>query len=356
MLKINELEQLDRWLESLKKYCWIVSVGILLLEILIFFGFNIMSSSKWENKIDRYILEYILFPTIRNIIFIGLGSLGINMYLHKKKKIAAYIGLITVSLIIMNFIYTHIEVLALIGLIFLPVILSVVVGDKEFTDHIALFDGLMLLLIETKVVDVLDLSTGVLVANIVGAAMSLVIVYGIARGILEYYGDVLKCWNIASEAIKIEPMTGVCCKKAICEELEEIVDEAKSSSLSIAILDVDNIKQINETYGRNEGDRIIIELANILKKNKGKDMKIGRYGGNEFIIIFANHGIMQVITICETIREEFYTLRVEDQPVSISLGIATLTDKTRDSIELVIKGKEALKKAKENGKNKTVVS
>lgn len=359
MLRIHQLEELDRWIEKSMKYCWRVVSIIVLIEVLAFFTFGIIDKSVWENQIELYILNHILFPTVRNILIVGLGSIGVRLYIKSNKIRAAYISMITISLIGMNLIYTHSDSLILIGLIGIPVILSITIGDKKFTDNMSLFNGVLLLLIQIKIVETSDLTVEKIVATLVWSIIILGVIHMIAKGLLEYYGNVLQCWNIVSETMKVEPLTGTLCKRAISEELETMVEEVNGGALSIALIDIDGIKLLNETYGREIGDEVIKALGEIIKTHINKGIKVGRYGEDEFIILFENHGVMQVIAVCELIRDCLYNHqlgKLNRNELSASIGIATLTDKTRDSIELLLKGKEALKKAKESGKNKTVVS
>ncbi|MEG0352164.1 MAG: GGDEF domain-containing protein [Cellulosilyticaceae bacterium] len=359
MLKISQLDELERWIEKCMKYCWGVVLIIALIEVLAFFSFSIIRSNEWKDQLQVYILNYILFPTVRNVLIVGFGNIGVAMYLKSKKIRAAYIGMITVSLVGMNLIYTHSDMLVLIGVIGIPVILSITVGDKKFTENISLLNGVLLLFVQIRIVETLDLSAELVVATLISSMIMLIGVHRIAKGLLEYYGNILRCWSIADEVTKLEPLTGTLCKKAISDELDTMVEEVCGGALSIALIDIDNMKSLNKIYGREVGDEVIKELARIIKKSTNNGIKVGRYGEDEFILLFDNHGVMQVITVCELIRDSFYNYNMgimESEKLSASIGIATLTDKTRDSIELLIKGKEALKKAKESGKNKTVVS
>lgn len=359
MLKVHQLEELDKWIEKLMKYCKIAVVIFALVEVLIFFSFGIMHSSKWQGKIKIYLLDYLLFPTVRNIIIVGLGSLGVRLYSEKRKVIRNYMAMLTVVLMSMNIVYTHSDVVVLIGMMGIPILLTIAVGDKRFTDNIGVISAGLLLLVQIKIVDVHLLSAESIVATIICSAFTLLISYLAAKGLLSYYGDVLQCWEIASEEKKMDPMTGVMCKKAICDELDDMVSTVSGGMLSIALINIDNMKEIIRLGGQISADLTVKKLGDIVKSCTDNHVKIGRFGKDEFVIVFQNHGVMQVITTCERIRDTFYTEEktvLKDGNASVSIGIATLTHKTRDSVELLIKGKEALKQAKESGKNKTVVS
>lgn len=359
MLKICQLDEFDRWMEKMMKYSRMGVVIIVLLEVLAFFALGIICHNEWKDKVLLYILNYLLFPTIRNIIIVGLGSMGVKLYIDKKKKVAAYSGMIAISLMICNMVYTHNEIVVLMGAIGIPILLAITMGEKRFIDNISLFNGLMLLIIQIKVVEHTKMKAEVVVMTLVCSGLLILMFYIIARGLLTYYGDVLNCWSMISEVKKIDSLSGLLCKAAICNELEETIEEGRGSGMSIALISVDSLREIDEKYGGEKIGIIINELGSFIKRFANNSIKIGRYGEDEFILIFEKHGVMQVVTVCELIRDFVYTQKVaglKQGEVTVSIGIATLSNMTKDHIELLIKGKEALKKAKESGKNKTVIS
>jgi diguanylate cyclase (GGDEF)-like protein len=123
--------------------------------------------------------------------------------------------------------------------------------------------------------------------------------------------------------------------------------------ISLVLLDIDNFKKVNDTYGHPTGDLVLRKLSEILKINLRKTDFIGRWGGEEFIIICIETDKRSVWKVSEKLRisvEEFdFGI---DMPITISLGNATLNKD--ENIDEVLKRVDVnMYKAKESGRNKT---
>ncbi len=132
--------------------------------------------------------------------------------------------------------------------------------------------------------------------------------------------------------------------------------------LSVALLDIDNFGNYNNTHGHPMGDRLLRELADILKSNIRSIDTVGRYGGEEFIIVLPEANPDEAAIAGERIRkavEEQYFEGEEEQPngsVTISLGVATCINNSLNHEELIKEADKALYKAKNAGKNKVITS
>ena len=125
---------------------------------------------------------------------------------------------------------------------------------------------------------------------------------------------------------------------------------------SIIIMDIDDFKVINDTHGHKVGDEILKEFADILKSVTRKSDFLGRWGGEEFIIICSDIKKDQALAVAEKIREkvedfDFY----KDLKITASFGVAQYT-KGISYDELFVLADSALFKAKRSGKNKVVTS
>jgi diguanylate cyclase (GGDEF)-like protein len=144
-------------------------------------------------------------------------------------------------------------------------------------------------------------------------------------------------------------------------QLSKEVEVAKESKqpLSLLILDIDNFKQLNDTYGHQTGDLILKELALILKNSSREIDYVCRYGGEEFSIILTQTSKDRSLAIAERIRQKieqtpFPRLQSEDKlKVTVSIGIATLPQDTLTKEELITLADKAMYIAKFSGKNQT---
>ena len=119
------------------------------------------------------------------------------------------------------------------------------------------------------------------------------------------------------------------------------------------MLDVDNFKTINDTYGHETGDKVLKKLVQVLKKNFRSDDYICRLGGDEFVVFMVHSDEMQRKLIemkLEKINQELSNADDGVPAVSVSVGIVHGTQAS-DVETLLSKGDEAMYKSKERGKH-----
>ena len=141
------------------------------------------------------------------------------------------------------------------------------------------------------------------------------------------------------------------------KSLAEAVEQAKNmkSDLSIIMFDIDNFKKINDKYGHDIGDVILISIVKLVKKVIRKTDVFARWGGEEFMILAINSNKEQAEILAERIRKtiEFYNFH-KAGTVTCSFGVTEFM--IDDSLEEFIKRVDiALYDAKEQGKNKVFV-
>ena len=131
-------------------------------------------------------------------------------------------------------------------------------------------------------------------------------------------------------------------------------EEIKNKKFSLILLDIDHFKKINDDYGHLVGDEVLIRFAEILRKNINENDIIGRWGGEEFLIICKNTHIDKAeklaIRLKTIIENEDFKLRKITASFGISEGKKELTLKN-----ILANADKALYKAKENGRNQIVL-
>lgn len=156
-------------------------------------------------------------------------------------------------------------------------------------------------------------------------------------------------------------------KEATTDELTQLYNRRKIDDLidaevkrcirykktfSMILLDVDFFKQINDKYGHQIGDEILIEVANVLKKTVRESDHVARWGGDEFLIVTVENNEEKAAILGEKIRVAIntndYTQGIK---VSSSVGVADFNPEHDDAREIMKKADLALYGAKERGKN-----
>ena len=168
--------------------------------------------------------------------------------------------------------------------------------------------------------------------------------------------------ELVSEQAVRDELTGLANSRRFRELIEKEAERAErfGHQLSLVLLDIDDFKKVNDTYGHLQGDEVLRVLGRILiEESRGID-EPARYGGEEFVVALPETGREGALELAERVRT-----RLEGAPISgvdgsngisvtTSLGVATLPDAASDTRELIAAADAALYEAKRAGKNRTV--
>ncbi|HEY3412861.1 MAG TPA: sensor domain-containing diguanylate cyclase [Armatimonadota bacterium] len=142
------------------------------------------------------------------------------------------------------------------------------------------------------------------------------------------------------------------------DQLDEEVSRAQryGRAVSLILMDIDDFKVFNDTFGHPAGDRLLADLAHTLKADLRTVDIAARYGGEEFVVICPetqrDQAMILAERLCATIADErFHVDGGESQPVTVSIGVASYPQDARNKTELVDAADHALYEAKRRGKN-----
>lgn len=130
--------------------------------------------------------------------------------------------------------------------------------------------------------------------------------------------------------------------------------QSGDSSACVAIVDIDEFKRVNDTYGHLRGDALLRVLGVILRKYQSASVSAGRYGGDEFCILFDKQGLSSTLQILEEIRGEFLreACRAADAAsVTLSIGVAEFCPQFETHADWLAAADSALYVAKRSGRN-----
>lgn len=165
-----------------------------------------------------------------------------------------------------------------------------------------------------------------------------------------------------AEAMRDE-LTDIGNRKAFNNAIEELMFDAKDNpnNLYLVMADIDYFKEFNDTYGHLVGDSVLRYFASIMKKAKGDNETICRFGGEEFAILMAESSLEQAIERAEGIRKDIQAAhlkqRTSDQPlktITSSFGIARFHGNTDDAKSFLGRADSALYLAKQKGRNQVI--
>ena len=150
-----------------------------------------------------------------------------------------------------------------------------------------------------------------------------------------------------------DKLTGLYNRRFFQDKLEEQIALYRETGkvFSLFILDIDCFKKVNDTFGHQVGDNVLVQLANILKTGARKEDIVARYGGEEFVIILPAADVDESMVIAEYIRHTVEDAQWETGGITISIGIATFS--AEDSDATILKNADrSLYASKENGRNR----
>lgn len=155
------------------------------------------------------------------------------------------------------------------------------------------------------------------------------------------------------EASIKDPLTGLYNRRFIDEALkrETAIAERYNVPFSLILVDLDNFKTINDIYGHDVGDKVLVSISKLLKENLRKADAIARWGGEEFLILLRNTKLSQALEVAEKLRNLLCGTEIPSvPPISASFGVAAY--KKGESLDETLKRADlALYKAKAEGKN-----
>ncbi len=158
-----------------------------------------------------------------------------------------------------------------------------------------------------------------------------------------------------------DPLTGVYNRRVLLESLEAEFERAKRYSLkfSILLMDIDNFKEVNDKFGHIYGDKVLKQLAQVLREELRRQDILGRYGGDEFLIILPETDSTGAGMVGERCRKAIYSginFADEKYHLTISIGIVSYPNPKIITAEDMIRlADTALYEAKARGKNKVVI-
>ena len=172
----------------------------------------------------------------------------------------------------------------------------------------------------------------------------------------------LSQWRIREATIatlsRIDPLTNVMNRRSIANQLEQLHQQRKAL-YSVVLLDLDHFKHINDNYGHDMGDQVLIQVAECLAQHVREQDVIGRFGGEEFILLLPNTTTEQAQHVAERCRialTELNFVYEQQQPFSISASFGISSSQNASEPQQIIRqADQALYAVKTAGRNQVQI-
>jgi diguanylate cyclase (GGDEF)-like protein len=161
--------------------------------------------------------------------------------------------------------------------------------------------------------------------------------------------------------VTCDPLTGLPNRQTILDKLRDLVNLANRyrEDFSLILLDIDHFRKVNDRYGYFTGDEVLEKIATLIRGNIRNTDIVGRYGGGEFIIVLPNTNFSSSWLAAERLRTIIEKAKFKDSAgnvftVTVSQGLVGW-ERNDDAASLISRAGEALRKAKEKGRNRVQI-
>ena len=352
----------DKWRYIIIEYLSYIVFLVLFLEIIVFVYFTytgVMLSNP-----QTYFVKYTLFPTGTNVLLLGIGN-----YFLKKENISDEAKNYVPILCLVGFCFAiaivHSYFFITASIFVVPVMLSSMYGSRKITTRIffictgALIASAIYTGFDPAQRDSTMWNINEVIAFIILLAAYLLslVMMNYSREKEEELRDNIIAKFTLEEALKRDPLTGLYNHTEFYRYLETLLVEIEKNitTISLVVIDIDNFKNVNDTYGHEKGNIILVELSKLMTEYCGERGYVCRYGGEEFVIIFPNMNKSEAWIHMENIRKRFGRKELlQGEFVTISSGIAEY-EPGSTAQKLFEKADSAMYTAKAQGRNKSVI-
>ena len=160
---------------------------------------------------------------------------------------------------------------------------------------------------------------------------------------------------VKTEEAETDPLTNVYNMRYLRRWLKQEINSAngRKARYSFIFADVDGLKAVNDTYGHEKGNDLLIHIANLLVSNVRSQDRVARYGGDEFVIVCPHTSLSQAVTlarrILKTIAKQPFTSNGIEIPFGLSMGVASWPDHGDTVFDVIRMADRAMYFAKRRG-------
>lgn len=149
-----------------------------------------------------------------------------------------------------------------------------------------------------------------------------------------------------------DELTGLANRRHFREVLANTIETCQGQNVSLMLMDIDHFKRVNDAFGHLTGDDILRQFANLLRRTATSQEILSRYGGEEFAILLQGTTTKQAYQVAERYRMSIEEFEWNPTPITVSIGVASMTGGSTSEEDLVGRADLALYSAKAGGRNR----
>jgi diguanylate cyclase (GGDEF)-like protein len=315
------------WNRKIINVFWVVIFVSVCVEVI-----NSFFTSK---PLEEFIGMYIVLPTALLIFMVSLAEWSFK----KETVYIDYIIIWTASMFSAILISVHYEMYVMYTSLFFPMLISTIYFKKKKVWLSFALSSITYLLLSTfhpvlkNMNDVMD-QISMICILLTSTAICVGIMsrgYEMAKELNKAqadHQDLMVKSTIMEKQVKTDALTGLYNHMAFYEYMDVLLLQAETYHypVHLAVMDIDNFKKINDTYGHGIGDIVLKRIAKAIKDNVTTDDFVARYGGEEFVVILNDISEEQAYTLLEKVRLVIQRLEhpeVKQENITISTGLQT---------------------------------
>ncbi|TAH69165.1 MAG: GGDEF domain-containing protein [Anaerolineaceae bacterium] len=353
----------QKWRKILNNAALVTAIFTLLLEIIVSHLMYNYLPGMIESSVPDYVLYYIILPSVSYFLLVFIGRYIMNQK-RLSDNVKNYFSILILTFQIFIIACVH-NVFVFTSILYvIPIILTIIYSRKTMTNIITLIS--ILLMIISSIVAVNELQTNRIFHAIeIFIGVILIIGCSLITNLLTYIekdkNNIIKTSAFKQlqleELIKCDPLTGLYNISSFYNTLDLSIKKNKMP-LTIAVIDIDNFKTVNDEWGHDKANDVLIYIAAQLQYCCSTQGHVFRYGGEEFAIVFPNTSPAHAKTMVETAQRNIYNHEFDASSkikITFSCGIAEYPSSDYNAHDFFQLADKIMYQAKFSGKNKILI-
>lgn len=348
----------QKWRQLIYKTNLLCMLSVLVTEIAMYFIFR--EKNLFLQPIPIYLFRFLVLPTLINIVLLA-GDLLVRRAFKGNEKALNVLPVLQLTLLCSMVSCVH-HVFAVTFCTFsFPIFLSSIFNNRRLTHCVTVLSILLLTVAQFIGPSYNDVYSDYLIPEYFVALIAILASFMVCAILVRFQDEknsvietVYQARMDAIRQLNLDQKTGLYGVTAFYNCLDQLLqDNTTECNPAIAMLDIDNFKRVNDTFGHAKGDEVILRLAQLMKEICGERFFPVRFGGEEFVILFRDGNWQEYRGITKRLLVEFAATEYDftDTTITISAGIAQWEPGCLGE-ELFARADKALYASKASGKNR----